>query len=301
MTLISILLTLAIEKLKNPFHGLKEFTWFSQYSVWLQGKFTNRPWFNSAWGVLLTVTPVVILTGLIQNTLARGGGFIWWLLLLLYSVLVLLICIRYRSLTITIKDYIDAFDRDDEQGAYLYVEDIIREYETENEPQLHQKVIEAMLEMTNERLMAILFWFVVLGPVGAVTYRITVQLHRQTKDEEAVDGLNEAATRLKAILDWLPARITAVIFAVAGSFVDSLHSWKECSAQWRDNWVASNRGVLVASGTGALNFNHLETTAEEFDKDVAKGQLLQALALVRRSVIVSLTLLAFMTLGGWLV
>jgi len=178
---------------------------------------------------------------------------------------------------------------------------MLKKSEAKSELQRHQRLIESMLEMANERLMAVLFWFVILGPMGAIIYRITVELEQRTRGEENSDGLNEAATRLRAIMNWLPARITALIYAIAGSFVDALRLWKEKSGEWSDDWVASNRGVLIASGVGALNFNHLYAADEELDREVAKGQVVQALALIRRSIIVWLTVLAFMTLGGWLV
>ncbi|MDZ7737260.1 MAG: hypothetical protein U5P41_15135 [Gammaproteobacteria bacterium] len=40
----------------------------------------------------------------------------------------------------------------------------------------------SVLGQTNVRLFAVLFWFAVLGPVGALLYRLTAELHKHYGD-----------------------------------------------------------------------------------------------------------------------
>ncbi|MCB2029146.1 MAG: cobalamin biosynthesis protein CbiB, partial [Rhodoferax sp.] len=50
-------------------------------------------------------------------------------------------------------------------------------------------------------------------------------------------------------LDWLPARVTAVGFAVVGSFEDAIDSWRNYERQG----PVTNDGVILASTAGAIN------------------------------------------------
>jgi adenosylcobinamide-phosphate synthase len=68
-----------------------------------------------------------------------------------------------------------------------------------------------------------------------------------------------AAARLDDLLCWIPARITAISYAIMGSFEDALHCWRRQAGMWS----GLSSGPLLASGMGAL---HLDT-CEDGEKD----------------------------------
>jgi cobalamin biosynthesis protein CobD/CbiB len=98
---------------------------------------------------------------------------------------------------------------------------------------------------------AILFWFLVLpGPLGAVVYPLTQRAARLW--DVAVDPDEREfgwfAGRAFEILDWMPQRISAFVFAIVGDFEDALFCWRSQAAQW----LRPEEGIVLASGAGAL-------------------------------------------------
>jgi cobalamin biosynthesis protein CobD/CbiB len=98
---------------------------------------------------------------------------------------------------------------------------------------------------------AILFWFLVLpGPLGAVLYPLTQRAARLwdlgvDPDEREFGWF---AGRAFEVLDWVPRRVTAFVFAIVGDFEDALFCWRSQAAQW----LRPEEGIVLASGAGAL-------------------------------------------------
>jgi adenosylcobinamide-phosphate synthase len=98
---------------------------------------------------------------------------------------------------------------------------------------------------------AILFWFLVLpGPLGVVLYPLTQRAARLwdlgVEPDEREFGW--FAGRAFEILDWVPQRVTAFVFAIVGDFEDALFCWRSQAAQW----LRPEEGIVLASGAGAL-------------------------------------------------
>src|SRR5207249_10189359 len=54
------------------------------------------------------------------------------------------------------------------------------------------------------------------------------------------------------LLDWVPARLTALSFAVVGDFEDAAYCWRTQAASWPDAYGGEAVGIVLASGGGAL-------------------------------------------------
>ena len=303
MILIAILLALGTERFWKSVRILRHFEILIRYAVWLQERCKDQSWFNGGAGVLLVIAPVVVAVGIVQHVLGSAPGVLAWLLSLIFAVAVLIFCIGVKDITQHVNDYLNAWGQDDPEAAYLYVKDLLGGEQAGNPRQLHLKFLEFILIRINERLLAILFWFVILGPVGAVLYRSVSQLKGLAREEyNTHEDFMEAALRFKAILDWLPVRITALCYAVIGNFVEAVHCWGQQIAKHGNDWVASNNSVLVSSGCGALQLADIFTNEDlELDSDDVRDQILAAEALVRRTVIAWLTFFAVLTLVGWMV
>ena len=96
-----------------------------------------------------------------------------------------------------------------------------------------------------------LFWFLVLpGPIGLVLYPLA--LRAALSWEHLVEGderdFGWFAARAFHVIDWIPQRVSAFIFAVAGNFEDALYCWRSQAA----SWTRPEEGIVVASGAGAL-------------------------------------------------
>jgi adenosylcobinamide-phosphate synthase len=90
--------------------------------------------------------------------------------------------------------------------------------------------LEHALVCAFRQVFAVLFWFMVLpGPSGAVLYRVSELAARSW--EQTGRRLDSefawAARRWLAVLDWIPARLTALAYAVAGQFEESTLMWRQ--------------------------------------------------------------------------
>ena len=97
----------------------------------------------------------------------------------------------------------------------------------------------------------VIAWFLVLpGPCGALLYRFASELDRLwgARCDAEFGRFGDFARQTFAALDWLPARITAASFAVAGDFEDAVYCWRSQAL----SWVPHRQGILLASGAGAI-------------------------------------------------
>lgn len=287
MALIAIIISLVVERFLGFMEELRRYTSFHAFVRWLVPRLADKPLFDGPVGVLLLCSPL-LLVALIDHYLWQ-----WWFMLgLAFSVLVLLYSFGPKDLEAEVEAYIEAQERGDEESACWHAATLIGEDVPEHSVLLNRRIIENILVEANERMLAVLFWFLLLGPVGALLYRLVSQMTLHFKGEEA-GTLGEAAYRLHAILAWLPARMCALIYALAGSFVESLHAWRTLEGEWHEK----SRQLLIASGLGALGYESGEEAGlQEHDTSMVD----ETLSLVRRAVLVFLGAVALFTLAGWM-
>ena len=109
--------------------------------------------------------------------------------------------------------------------------------------------VESTLENGNDAIFAALFWFMLLGGVGAVLFRLANTL-------DAMWGYKNtrflhfgwAAARIDDVLGYLPSRLTALSYALCGQTRRALSCWRR-QAPW---WDSPNAGPVMASGAGSL-------------------------------------------------
>jgi adenosylcobinamide-phosphate synthase len=183
------------------------------------------------------------------------------LLALAFDVLVLYLTLGFRQFTHYVTDIRDALDRGDELEARRLLAQW-RGVDASDLPrsELLRQVIEHALLVAHRSVLGVFFWFVVLsalglGPAGAVLYRLAAHAarHWQARSEAAVGGtvnarLVEVARRGFARVDHIPARLTAVGFAIVGSFEDEVNAWRRDAGLWDDR----NEGTVLASAAGAM-------------------------------------------------
>lgn len=288
MSLIAIILSLLVERFLGSMAELRQFGWFQRYSQVLASALREQRYLNGSAAVLLLLFPLLLLVGAVDYYLIHH----WFLLAPLFAVLILLFSFGPCDLEAEVEAYIDACERDDEESAMWHANELIGEELPENSVQLTRRIMESTLEQANERLLAVIFWFVLLGPGGALLYRLSQQLVLVERDSD--DDFSEATLRLHYILAWIPARLCALAFALAGSFVEAVHAWRTESSHWPE----STRNVLIAAGFGALRFEPEEL--EEENSQQHNEMVIETLSLVRRAVLVFISAIALFTLAGWM-
>ena len=289
MALIAILLSLTLERLVGALDGLRNFRWFAVWAAWARRQLPEEaPWQGAA-GVVVLLLPPLLLIAFLFSLLDT----LWMPLSFLAGVMALLYCIGPKDLEAEVEAFIEARERDDEESALWHASALLGSDIPVNSRVLTRTMVENILVEANGRLIAVFFWFALLGPFGAMLYRLTALLHHTESKRNG--GLAEATHRLIGLLDWIPARLCAIGYALSGNFVEAIHGWRDDAGKWPDY----NRGVLLACGLGALSQMDSELAEEEVSPERETARISETMALVRRMVLVLLAFLALLTLGGW--
>lgn len=174
-------------------------------------------------------------------------------------------------------------------------------------PAVRRAAIESLLENAADAVFASIFWFALGGLLaGPAAAAALVVWHRLANTLDAMwgyrtarfAGFGWAAARLDDVLNWLPARITVLAFAVAG---DARNAWR-CYRQQSGDYVSPNAGAVMSAGAGAMGvrlgggaYYHgawedrpwLGCGAAPVDGDIERGLGLVARALVVFCIVVA--------------
>lgn len=127
---------------------------------------------------------------------------------------------------------------------------VSRDCQNMNEDDVRRAAIESVLENGADAVFAPLFWFVVLGPFGALLQRLSNTLDAMWgyKNQRYL-YFGWAAARLDDVLNWIPARLTAIGYALLGDADQAFGAWKH-QAKLLDS---PNAGPVMTAGAGSLN------------------------------------------------
>ncbi|EPJ47915.1 MAG: cobalamin biosynthesis protein CobD [Osedax symbiont Rs1] len=201
-----------------------------------------------AW--MLAVIPLTYLSYLLEELIAQSGFyqlFGSWL----YAGLVLYIALGWRSLKTHAQAIITPLKSADIDSARRALSHIVsRDTEQLNSGQISNAATESVLENGADAIFAAIFWFVILGVPGVVLYRAANTL-------DAMWGYKNprylyfgwAAARLDDLLNYIPARLSALSYALLGNCQAALNCWKSQGV----NWKSPNAGPVMAAGAGAIN------------------------------------------------
>lgn len=285
MSLIAILLALGAEYFLGSVDEYRRFHWFQDFIERVRARFAQHAWADGPVGVIIAFAPVLAVVAMAWWV---AGGLLW-ILGFLFTVAVLVYALGPKNLEQDTSGYLDAADRGDHEGAAWYASEMLGAEAAGTPQQVAQRMYEAVFIQANERVLGVLFWFIILGPIGAVLFRLGCEARRWFPEQEG--GFAKSLHDLHRILIWPSARIVGLGYALAGSFVGAVSRWGNMS----EFWQRDSEGLLVASGAGALN--HHETAPDSEAPDVARVR--DALALTKRTLVVAIVVLALMTLAGW--
>ncbi|WP_455376445.1 regulatory signaling modulator protein AmpE [Kaarinaea lacus] len=291
MSLLAILISLAIEHYVDSVTQFRNYNWVMTFSAWVKEKFSETEFWNDTLGLIATILVPVFGCAIIFGALNNAMGLLGFL----FSLLVLVYCIGPTRVLHTVRQYIDAAEHEDEHSSQTYVNEILGSETTEITAETHNKICEKLIDSTNEGILSIFFWFILLGPMGAIMCRMVSIMYKNTLENPTDDDaefaeFNRSTRMLYAILLWLPAQITMLAFAITGSFIDTLQEWKSrLTKDYLD--PRETEETLLRTGLSALQINPDDHKCE-------LSTVHDVLGLCWRSVIVWVTALALLTLAG---
>jgi adenosylcobinamide-phosphate synthase len=258
MSFIAILIALLLEQARpvgrgNVIHvGLR--AWVSWCGRTFDAGREHHAWL--AWCIAVLLPSVLVLA-----VYALLAGLAGWPFAVLWNIIVLYFSLGFRQFSHHFTEIRDALEGGDEQQArQLLAQWRQMDAAGLGRSEIVRQVVEHSVLAAHRHVFGVLAWFSLLavlglGPVGAVAYRLSEFVPRYWAHEKAarvrpVSGaLQRVAQTMWDWVDWLPARVTAIGFAVVGSFEDAIDSWRGYERQG----PVTNDGVILASTAGAID------------------------------------------------
>jgi adenosylcobinamide-phosphate synthase len=221
---------------------------FGAFANKLEAK-NNQPQATRMDGIgslIMCVLPVILIVAFLQYKVFDSG-----LAATIFGAVCLYITIGWQSLFEHTTAIIEPLKQDNLAEARQNLAMIVSRDTAElDEQQVVSATLETLLENGNDAIFGALFWFILLGPAGAVLYRLVNTLDAMWgyKNDRFL-SFGWAAARLDDVLNWVPARLCAYSYALAGNYRSAMTCWKTQAPQWK----SPNAGPVMASGAGALS------------------------------------------------
>lgn len=233
--------------------------------------------------VLLQVLLPALVAQLVLNALEPMLFHLGWIVA---AVVLLLYALGRERLGAQSETYRSQCRRSDFEAALLFGQESLAVSQDvaeacESELEVHQAMQKAYLYQALARWFAVLFYFLLLGPAGALAYRLLCLSAEN----------NAIASGLLGYADWIPGRLTAASFTLAGNFVESAD---ELAAGFMQAHMTSPE-LLYSVAMAATGQDRVEPPAEGFG-DFAARQNEAFEALIRRSGICWLVLISLLVL-----
>lgn len=218
--------------------------WFEVWQAWLISHDHRVPAFMRNWSAILPVLALLLPIVPPAFLLWVAEGRLFGLLSLGLHILILIYCFTRFNLMALIQDYLACWREGKYETAYLQtVEQAPDAFHsrTDDYASMHQQFLDYVLVVSLRRLFAVLFWYIVLGPLGALFYYLLQQM--LSSDVLVEDRADERTwQRFLSIAEWVPARLLALAFALAGDFVAGFKRLRE---HLLDNLGSDHNKVLL--------------------------------------------------------
>ncbi len=290
MTLLAIFFSLVLERTIESLRSYRRFEWFDAWTLKVRNWCEKRD-IGGPLTVLAVISPPVLVVGVLNLVLY---DFIGGLLALIFNVIILVLCLGPQDLDEQVNHVLDALAEGEEDAIKESVEPLLEAEMPDSKPLLQQRLVETVLLQANERIFALLFCFLLLGPLGAVMYRLSCHMKAHAGEGDYA----RASHRLHDLLAFIPAHLSAIGFAMAGSFVDAIHGWRVHLSEWKQDWQASVSNATISGGFGALQYQPGDMQDDDLDYASIHDQVKSTLGLVWRTLVIWVVLIAVFTLFG---
>ena len=251
MKLLVIVLCLLSERYLVHVIAHHRFGWFTIYGQTIARLLSKTTMLSSPWVLLfLAVFPMLLAAFFVLHFFSNGlFGFVG----LIINLLVLYGCIGPKNPFYPLRD--------------VTTEDI------------DEKEIGVYLAECNNQIFAPLFWYIFLGPLAALAYRL-VSMSQNFK------ATRSSATQLTQLLEWLPARMTALLYMLVGNFQMGLAQYARLFLSRPE----TNEAFITQCGLSAMDAKRAGSEAS----------MVFAERFVEHAIIALLVLLACFTLFAWM-
>lgn len=304
MTFLSLVAALLLEQWRPLRSGNRLYGVFARYVNTIAQNFNAGQYRHGVISWLLAVVPVALATLIVYWLLHRVSG----VLALAWNIAVLYLALGFRQFSHFYTDVATALRGNDLARA----REVLSLWRGESANELTsgeaaRVAIELGLMRSHRHVFGVMAWFVLLGPAGAIAYRLAALLNDRwgaARDAETA-AFGAFAARAFEVIDWLPVRLTALGFAVVGDFTGAVECWRGQARTWR----VRGQGIVLAAAAGALGVKlggvlHQHGSLEyrpqlgELDADEVDVDYMQAaVGLIWRALVLWMFLILFGTIA----
>ncbi|ARN73018.1 regulatory signaling modulator protein AmpE [Oceanicoccus sagamiensis] len=285
MEFLTVVIVLGLLQLWGSGGPLQRDDWFYQFNSNIPQRLASAE-LRLLVAIGLPALGVFLLQDLVESVLFGLLSLVLYVTLLLFSL-------GRGDFNQNLQHYIDAWKRGDFESAYdkaAAIGDFQQSEAIADHVALHEHIRRAFLHEGFERWFAVVFWFLLLGPVGAVIYRL---LYLAARNDSFQEDDRQLALHWLHYLDWVPARLLALSFSLTGNFVNSFSRyWSSILDNQPTPELLDQSAVAAISG---LNTSQVYPTDKEHFIEYGREELLTLQSLLSRSVIFWVIIIAVIT------
>ena len=249
-------LALAIDlALGEPSRFIHPVVWMGKVISFLAGSGSNwRPQVQFVYGMGITLVTIGLFTTSVYFMLfyTKNFSFVAYVVL---GALLLKSTFSFRGLRRVALDIKRLLLKEKLNEARFELRSLVSR-NTQSLPKslIVSAAVESVAENTCDSFIAPLFYFLLLGVPGAIAYRVVNTLDAMVGYHGEYEYLGKFASRLDDVLNFIPARLTALLLVLATflSRKDVRMSWQTMLSDYTKT-VSPNAGWSMATVAGALN------------------------------------------------
>lgn len=273
MTLISLLLVLLVDRVTTKTRYWQSEFYIDKYLNLIEKRDLMEKT-SASWILLILLFLPALLLFVVLGEL--GGG----LFALIINTAILMICVGCPAVRENYKKFLQAANRGDMQASSMYADQL-------NEADQDDVEYGQNLVWQNYRhYAAVILWFTALGAAGAVLYVLARAM--QNRYMKAENGSGERMNHVMSLLDWLPVRITALGFLLVGHFSRAFPTWL---GHLPDPAVPAKTLLISVA---------VQAEEVEPDENDCTEEPCTLVRLAKRNIMFLMTIIAILTLAGWL-
>ena len=288
ITLVAVVLALVLGHVAPTLvASFRQYAWYDAWLHWL-GASVGDLW-RARYGIALALVPVLLVVALLQWLL---DGPVYGLVGLVFDIVVLVYAWGPRDLDVDVEAVIDAHDAPTRRAAIARL-GLTGETAALDGPAL----VEAVFANALQRWFGVLFWFLLLGPVGAILYRLSMQ---GSTTPDLPEQNRTGAQALRAALEWPVAQLMTLAMALVGNFDTVFTAWRDAGGAR----LRLDTGFLAHAARASVRGELAEEAEEYAEEGMVQAmrdlpELRDAMSLVWRILLLWLAVLAVFVIGGW--